>query len=192
MMLREGDKVTHHADRPPLGEPPQSIVEIETRMLYERIVQFRSNYLGGQAIPPLAALIGRIEERRRLLCGLAEQATQAVVEDLEGAAAPIHWRTVSLLPLCGLVIAVTGVLDKFTQPPVLLALSAIFLAMCGLYFSVVTIFTHAGRRAVGLTPTQEDVAFARARLVKKEANGQIGSALTTLALILLIAVILMS
>jgi hypothetical protein len=193
ILLREGDRVTHRADRPPLDDPPQYTVEIETRMLYERIVQFSSDHLAGQAIPPLAALIGRIEERRRLLGETAEQATQVVVQDLEGAASSIHWRTVPLMTICGLVVAVAGVLDKFTpDPPVLLTLSAIFLAVVGLYFTVVTIFTHAGRRAVGLQPTQEDVAYARVRLVKKDANSQIGTALTTLAVIMLIAVILTS
>jgi hypothetical protein len=62
--------------------------------------------------------------------------------------------------------------------------------MLGLYFSVVAMFTHAGRRTVGLIPTQEDVAFAWARLIKKEANAQIGSVLIPLGLIVLVAVIL--
>jgi hypothetical protein len=50
--------------------------------------------------------------------------------------------------------------------------------------------THAGRRMVGLTPTREDVAFVRARLIKKEANAQIGSVLIPLGLIVLVWLIL--
>jgi len=182
--------MSHPPDRPPLDEPSRPAGEVETRALYERIVQFRSDHLAGQAIPPLAALIDRIEERRRLLGETAEQATQAVVEDLEEAAASIHWRTAPLMPICGLVVAGAGVIDKFTPALPVLALSAIFLAIVGLYFSVVAIFTHAGRRAVGLTPTRKDVVFARARIIKKEANAQIGAVLTTLALVVLVAAIL--
>jgi len=182
--------MTNRADRPPLEEPSPSSVEVETRALYEGIVQFRSKYLAGQAVPSFAALIKQIEERQRLLDDTAEQATQAVVEEFERAAASINLRTAPLVPTCGLVVAGAGVLDKFTSTPPVLALSAIGLAMVGLYFSVVAMFTHAGRRTVGLTPAQEDVAFARARLIKKEANAQIGSALIPLGLIVLVAVIL--
>jgi hypothetical protein len=45
---------------------------------------------------------------------------------------------------------------------------------------------------VGLIPTQEDVAFVRARLIKKEANAQIGSVLVPLGLIVLVVLILSS
>ena len=161
-------------------------------MIYERIVQFRSKYLAGQEIPSVAALIYEIEERQLVLGDSAEQATKAVVEELERAAAAINVRTAPLVPTCGLVVAGAGLLEKFLTPtpPLGLAVVAIGLAMVGLYFSVVGMFTHAGRRMVGLIPRQEDVAFVRARLIKKEANAQIGSVLIPLGLIVLVWLIL--
>jgi hypothetical protein len=138
-------------------------------VIYELIVQFRSKYLAGQEIPSVAALITEIEERQRVLGDTAEQATKAVVEELERAAAAINVRTAPLVPTCGLVVTRAGLLEKFITPtpPLGLAVVTIVLAMGGLYFSVVAMFTHAGRRMVGLTPTKEDVAFVRARLIKK-------------------------
>jgi hypothetical protein len=161
-------------------------------VIYERIVQFRSKYLAGQEIPSVADLITEIEERQRVLGDTAEQATKAVVEELERAAAAINVRTAPLVPTCGLVVTGAGLLEKFITPtpPLGLAVVTIVLAMVGLYFSVVGMFTHAGRRMVGLTPTQEDVAFVRARLIKKEANAQIGSVLIPLGLIVLVWLIL--
>ena len=92
------------------------------------------------------------------------------------------------MPTCGLVVTGAGLLEKFITPapPVGLAVVAIVLAMVGLYFSVVAMFTHVGRRVVGMRPTQEDVAFVRARLIKKEANAQIGSVLVPLGLIVVV------
>ena len=187
--------MSHRADGPPLREPPRPAVEVKTPGIYERVVRFRSKYLGGQEIPSVAALIGEIEERQRVLGEAAEQATKAVAEELERAAAAINVRTAPLVPTCGLVVAGAGLLEKFITPtPMLvgLAVVAIVLAMVGLYFSVVSIFTHAGRRMVGMRPTQEDLAFARARLIKKEANAQIGSVLVPLGLIVLVVLILSS
>jgi hypothetical protein len=166
---------------------------VKTPVIYERIVQFRSKYLAGQEIPSVAALIYEIEERQLVLGDSAEQATKAVVEELERAAAAINVRTAPLVPTCGLVVAGAGLLERFTTPtPLLLGLAvvAIGLAMVGLYFSIVGMFTHAGRRMVGLTPRQEDVAYVRARLIKKEANAQIGSVLIPLGLIVLVWLIL--
>ena len=166
---------------------------VKTPVIYERIVQFRSKYLAGQEIPSVAALIYEIEERQLVLGDSAEQATKAVVEELERAAAAINVRTAPLVPTCGLVVAGAGLLEKFITPTPLLGLLAgvaIGLAMVGLYFSVVGMFTHAGRRMVGLRPRQEDVAFVRARLIKKEANAQIGSVLIPLGLIVLVWLIL--
>jgi hypothetical protein len=184
--------MTHKADGPPLGQPPRPSVEVKTRAVHEHIVRLRSKYLAGQAIPSFAALISEIEERQRLLDDTAEQATQAVVEELERAAAAINVRIAPLVPTCGLVVAGAVALDKFTPTPPALALLAIGLAMLGLYFVAAAMFTHAGRRTVGFTPMQEDIAFARARLVKKEANAQIGSVLILLGLILLVALIINS
>jgi hypothetical protein len=187
--------MSHPADGPPLEEPPRPALEVKSPLIYERIVQFRSKYLAGQEIPSVGALISEIEERERVLGEAAEQATQAVVEELERAAAAINVRTAPLVPTCGLVVAGAGVLEKFITPTPLLGLLAgvaIGLAMIGLYFSVVGMFTHAGRRKVGLIPTQEDVAFVRARLIKKEANAQIGSVLIPLGLIVLVVLILNS
>ncbi len=185
--------MSHRADGPPLDEPPRPALEVKTPVIYERIVQFRSKYLAGQQIPPFAALITEIEERQRVLGEAEEQATRAVVEELERAAAAINVRTAPLVPTCGLVVAGAGLLEKCLTPTPLLGLLsglAIGLALVGLYFVVVGMFTHAGRRMVGLAPTQEDVAFARARLIKKEANAQIGSVLIPLGLIVLVVLIL--
>jgi hypothetical protein len=124
--------MSHRADGPPLDEPPRPAVEVKTPVIYERIVQFRSKYLAGQQIPSVAALISEIEERQRLLDDAAEQATQAVVEELERSAAAINVRTAPLVPTCGLVVAGAGVIEKFTpSPPLALALVAIGLAMVG-------------------------------------------------------------
>ena len=83
--------MSHRADGPPLGEPPRPAVEVKTPGIYERIVQFRSKYLAGQEIPSVAALISEIEERQRVLGDTAEQATKAVIEGLERAAAAINY-----------------------------------------------------------------------------------------------------
>jgi hypothetical protein len=109
--------MSHRADGPPLGEPPRPAVEVKTPGIYERIVQFRSKYLAGQEIPSVAALISEIEERQRVLGEAAEQATKAVVEELERAAAAINVRTDPLVPTCGLVVAGAGLLEKFTLQP---------------------------------------------------------------------------
>ena len=69
--------MSHRADGPPLDEPPRPAVEVKTPVIYERIVQFRSNYLAGQEIPSVAALISEIEERQRVLGEAAGQARQA-------------------------------------------------------------------------------------------------------------------
>ena len=74
---REGE--TRRANRPLPDGPSLSSVEIETRVLYERIVQFRSNHLSGQAVPSFAALIKQIEQRQRLPDESAEKVIQAVV-----------------------------------------------------------------------------------------------------------------
>jgi hypothetical protein len=99
----------HRADGPPLDEPSRPSVEVKTPAVYERIMRFRSKYLARQAIPSFAALMSQIEKRQRLLDDTAEQATQAVVEDLERAAASINLRTAPLVPTCGLVVAGAGV-----------------------------------------------------------------------------------
>jgi hypothetical protein len=41
------------------------------------------------------------------------------------------------------------------------------------------VFTHAGRRNVGLPPTRADVAFAHERLAKKESRAELGSFLSS-------------
>jgi hypothetical protein len=184
--------MTHRADEPPLDQPPRPAIEVKTRAVYERIVRFRSKYLAGQAIPSLAALVSGIEERQLLLGDTAERATKGVVEELERAAAAINVRIAPLVPTCGLVVAGAGVIDRFATTPPALALSAIGLAIAGLYFIAVAMFTHAGRRTVGLAPLQEDVAFARARLIKKEASAQIGLVLILLGLVVLVALIINS
>src|SRR4051812_29819375 len=93
---------------------------VKTPVIYERIVQFRSKYLAGQEIPSVAALIYEIEERQLVLGDSAEQATKAVVEELERAAAAINVRTAPLVPTCGLVVAGAGLLERFTTPTPLL------------------------------------------------------------------------
>lgn len=180
----------HDATESSPGETAHPTVEDKPRAFYERIVRLRANRLAGQAIPPTLALVDRIEERCRSLGETTDQATLAVVEDLERAATTINLRTAPLVATSGLVVGVAGLLDKFTEVSHVLAPAAIILAVVGLSFSVLAIFTHAGRRAVGLAPTQEDVAFARARLLKKEANAQIGSAVSGLGVLVLIAALL--
>ena len=75
--------MSHPLDGPPPDEPPRPAGEVKISGIYERIVRFRSKYLAGQEIPSLAALMTEIEEGQRVLGVAAEQATKAVVEELE-------------------------------------------------------------------------------------------------------------
>jgi len=63
-------------------------------------------------------------------------------------------------------------------------------AIVGLGFLAIAVFTHAGRRNVGLPPTRYDVAFAHNRLTKKESRAEVGSFFSFVGFIVLLVVIL--
>jgi hypothetical protein len=156
---------------------------------FDRIVAFRADKLGGQRIPAAAELLRRIDERTAT--GESEEAAvTAEVEDFERSAAAINARTTPLVPAAGLVTTGAGVLSKVGDASSALALTAMALAVIGLVFLTAALFLHAGRRSAGMEVTRADVIFAQERLIKKEANAQIGAYATSAAVLLLLAAIL--
>jgi hypothetical protein len=155
----------------------------------ERLVALRADRLGGQRIPSTEELMARIEQRRS--AGEGEEAVvSAEVEDFERSAATVNARTQPLVPAAGLITTGAGVLSKIGDTSEALALTAMGLAVIGLGFLTASLFLHAGRRSVGLAPTREDVAFAQTRLIRKEANAQIGATITSVAILVLLAAVL--
>jgi hypothetical protein len=114
----------------------------------------------GQAIPPVDELDDVID--KRVASGETEdEATTAVIEDFERSATTANARTTPLVPASGIV-----------------------------GYLAVALFTHAGRRNVGLPPTREDVAFAHDRLTKKQSRAELGSFLSFIGFVILLIVIL--
>jgi hypothetical protein len=118
------------------------------------------------------AMMRRAEESARATGRSLDEAAAEVVEDLERAAAALSTRTAPLVPACGVLVAAAGLLLKaeFTD-----GLSDLFLgvavlsAVGGLAFLARAHFIYAGRRTIGLSPAVADIAFARDRLVRKNA-----------------------
>jgi hypothetical protein len=136
----------------------------------------------------------RVEEHSRTAGQSLDEASGVVVEDLERATAALNARTAPLVPGCGVLVAVSGVLLKAEPssdglPEFFLGL-AILLAVAGFAFLARGLFVYAGRRYVGLSATVDDVAFARAGLVRKHANAHRGGWLAGIALACLILGIL--
>jgi hypothetical protein len=134
------------------------------------------------------------EERARANGQSVDEAAAVIVEDLERAAAALNARTAPLVPGCGLLVAVTGVLAKGAPSSDRIAeffvgLSVLF-ALGGFSFLARGLFVYAGRRVVGLAPTAEDIAFARRRLVRKDTNAYRGGLLAGAGLTCLIVGIL--
>lgn len=125
------------------------------------------------AIASLDSLMRRAEERSRATGQSVDEAAAVVVEGLERAAA-LNARAAPLVPGCGVLVAVTGVLLKATPSSDGIAeffagLSVVF-ALAGFSFLARGPFVYAGRRVVGLATTAEDIAFAHRRLVRKDAR----------------------
>ena len=155
---------------------------------FARIVGFRADRLGGQVIPGMSELEARIDRRPDEV--RVEAAILGEVEEFERASAAINVRTAPLVPASGLVVTGAGVLAKATDAATGLALVAMVLALVGMCFLASALFTHAGRRAVGVAPTRDDLAFARARLIRKEGGAQIGVVFSGLATLVRLAAIL--
>jgi hypothetical protein len=149
---------------------------------------------GGHAIASLDALVDRAQELARASGQSANAAAALVVEDLESASAALTARTAPLVPGCGVLVAVSGLAVKAepsSNPPAeaLVSLAVLF-AVAGFAFLTRALFLYAGRRTVGLSPTIDDIAFARARLIRKYASANRGGLLAGIGLAFLIAGIL--
>ncbi len=159
--------------------------------VWHRIFHFHAGRLG-QTIPPLDSLEDAID--KRIASGESEEdAALAVIEDFERSAATVNARTTPLVPASGIVVTGAGILARGSDEgdaATIIAYLAMALALIGLGFLAMALFTHAGRPSVGFAPTRADVAFAHERLVKKESNAQVGSVLTFLGFLVLIIVIL--
>jgi hypothetical protein len=158
---------------------------------WRRIFHLHADRLG-QKIPPLDALEDEID--KRIAAGETEDdVTLAVIEDFEKSATTVNVRTTPLVPASGIVVTGAGILANASgqgEAAKILALFAMAFALGGLGFLATALFTHAGRPSVGFAPTRADVAFAHDRLIKKESNAQVGSMLTAVGFVILLAVIL--
>ena len=136
----------------------------------------------------------RAEERARATGQSLDEAAAVVVEDLERAAAALNARTAPLVPGCGVLVAVTGLLLKAEPSSDGIAETfvglAVLFAIGGFSFLTRALFAYAGRRTVGLSPTVDDIAFAHDRLVRKDANAHRGGMLAGIGLTCLIIGIL--
>jgi hypothetical protein len=158
------------------------------RRTWRRISHFHGARLG-QTIPPLNELDDVID--KRVASGeTEEEATTAVIEDFERSATTANTRTTPLVPASGIVVAGAGILTKQSDAAAYLAFVAMAFALGGLGYLAVALFTHAGRRKVGLPPTRADVAFAHERLAKKESRAELGSFLSFIGFVILLIVIL--
>lgn len=125
----------------------------------------------------------------------ADQAAAAVVEEIEAAAGALNTRMAPLVPGCGILVTAAGLLFK-AEPSshglaeVLTGL-AVVSAVGGMWLLTRGVFTYAGRRAIGLAPTVEDIAFARGRLVHKQTSGYRGGLLAGISLTSLLLGILL-
>jgi hypothetical protein len=147
-----------------------------------------------QAIASLDCLARRVEERSRESGQSQDEAAAVVVEDLERAAVALNTRTAPLVPGCGVLVAVAGLLlkgepssDKISE--FFLGLSVLF-AVAGFSFLTRALFIYAGRRSIGLSPAVDDIAFAHDCLVRKHVNAHRGGWLAAIGLTCLIIGIL--
>lgn len=149
---------------------------------------------GDHAIASLDSLLGRAQELSRAPGQDQDGAAAIVVEDLERAAAALTARTAPLVPGCGVLVAVSGLAVKAepTSNPIaetFVSLAVLF-AVGGFAFLTRALFLYAGRRLVGLSPTVNDIAFARDRLVRKHTSAHRGGLMAGIGLTCLIIGIL--
>jgi hypothetical protein len=141
------------------------------------------------------SLLRNAEERSRATGQTLDEAAAVIVEDLERAAAAQTTRTAPLVPVCGVLVAVAGLLLK--AEPSSARVSDFFLglavvsAVAGLTFLARGHFIYVGRRRIGLSPTADDITFARDSLVRKHANARRGGWLAGIGLACLILGILL-
>jgi hypothetical protein len=137
----------------------------------------------------------RVEEHAKATGQTRDEVAAIVVEELETAAGALNTRTAPLVPGCGVLVALSGILAK--AEPSSNGLSEAFVslavlwAVAGFSFLTFALFTYAGRPLVGLAPTVEDIAYARERLVRKRANAHRGGWLAGIGLVCLIVGILL-
>lgn len=154
----------------------------------QRLVRFISNRLG-QCIPPIDTLEHDIDER--VTSGESEETvTLAVIEDFERSAATVNARTTPLVPTAGIVVTGAGILAKEGDMVAYVAYPAIAIALAGLGFLAAAVFRHAGRPSVGRVPTRADIACVHDRLLKKEADAQLGTLFLAIAFALVLVVLL--
>ena len=159
------------------------------RRAWRRVAYSHGRRLG-QDIPSLPELNESID--KRVASGEPEEDVVAeVIEDFERSAATVSARTTPLVPASGIVVAGATFLAKEgdTESTIVAAL-AIALALLGLGFLAMSVFTHAGRPRVGLAPTRDDIAFVHARLTKKESDAVLGSFLSLVGFLVLLVAIL--
>jgi hypothetical protein len=136
----------------------------------------------------------RAEEGSRATGQSLDEAAAVVVEDLERAATALSARTAPLVPACGVLVAVAGLLLKVGPSSDGIAEFflgfAVLSAVLGLSFLARAHFIYAGRRTIGLSPTVDDIDFAGDRLVRKQACTHRGGWLAAIALACLVVGIL--
>lgn len=138
------------------------------------------------AIAPLESLIRRAEDCSGATGQSLDEASVVVVDDLERAAAALNARTAPLVPGCGVLVAVTGLLLK-AEPSsdgiaeFFVGISVLF-AIGGFSFLTRGLFLYSGRQMVGLSPTFGDIAFAHDSLLRKHKNTHRGGVLAGIGL----------
>jgi hypothetical protein len=149
---------------------------------------------GGYAVASLDLLIRRADELSRATGKSRDEAAALVMEDLEGAAAALTARTAPLVPGCGVLVAVSGLAVKAEASSAAIAETftglAVLFAVLGFTFLTRALFLYAGRRVVGLSPTVDDLEFARDRFVVKQNSANRGGWFAFLGLTCLIIGIL--
>jgi hypothetical protein len=143
----------------------------------------------GQKIPPIEALEDAID--KRIASGESEQeATLAVIEDFERAAATVNARTTPLVPASGIIITAGGILARDGGGEAAIALIGMAFAFCGLGYLASALFTHAGRPSVGIEPTRPNVALARERLIAKKSKAHKGAILSSVGFLIVLAILI--
>jgi hypothetical protein len=138
-------------------------------------------------------LVSRADAISRATGKSKDEAAAVVVHDLEQAANALTTRTAPLVPGCGVLVAVSGLAAKAESRTVVgdtFASLAILFAVAGFGFLTRALFLYAGRRIVGLSPTMDDIAFARGRLARKHTSAHRGGWLAGAGLTCLIIGIL--
>jgi hypothetical protein len=147
-----------------------------------------------QSVASQDALIRRVEETSRATGKSQDEAAAVVVKELEDAGGALTARTAPLVPGTGVLVAISGLLVKAEPAKNTLAETfvslALLFAIAGFAFVTRALFLYAGRRAVGVAPTLDDVRFARDRLTRKFKAAHRGGVLAGLGLMWLIIGIL--